>query len=47
VEKLLRDAGLEDCKSLNAPGLKEPTSTDKAWFEGDDPPHDETMGETQ
>ena len=44
VEKLLRNAGLEDCKSLHAPGLKEPTSTDKAWFEGDDPPHDETLG---
>ena len=27
VEQLLRDAGLEDCKPLTTPGVKEPTST--------------------
>lgn len=39
MEKLLRDAGLEDCKPLTTPGVKEPTSSVKAWFEGEDAPH--------
>ena len=45
VEKLLRDAGLEDCKALTTPGVKEPTSSVKAWFEGEDAPHGETVGD--
>ena len=34
VEKLLREAGLENCKSLNTPGVKESSElTCTAWFE--------------
>ena len=34
VEKLLREAGLEDCKSVSTPGVKEaPTTTSTTWFE--------------
>ena len=32
VEKLLKEAGLEDCKSLNTPGAKDPSDT-TAWFD--------------
>ena len=35
VEKLLKEAGLECCNALNTPGVKEPTSPEKAWFEGE------------
>ena len=35
VEKLLKEAGLECCNALNAPGVKEPTSPEKSWFEGE------------
>ena len=45
MEKLLRDAGLEDCKPLTTLGVKEPTSSDKAWFEGEDAPQGETIGD--
>ena len=38
VEKLLKDAGLENCKSVSTPGVKEATSSDRAWFEGEEPP---------
>ena len=41
----MRDAGLEDCKPLTTPGVKEPTSSDKAWFEGEDAPQVETVGD--
>ena len=30
VEKLLRDAGLEDCNALGTPGVKQPTDVDKS-----------------
>ena len=32
VEKLLKEAGLEDCKSLNTPGAKELTNPDDPFF---------------
>ena len=35
VEKLLKEAGMEGCKPLSTPGLKEPTNPEKAWFEGE------------
>jgi hypothetical protein len=35
VEKLLRDAGLENCNALNTPGIKEPANSEKSWFEGE------------
>ena len=45
VDKLLRDAGLEDCKPLTTPGVTEPTGTARAWFEGEDAPKGETVGD--
>ena len=30
VEKLMRDAGLEDCNALGTPGVKTPTDTNKS-----------------
>ena len=36
VEKLLRESGLETCKCLNTPGIKESrvlTERERAWFE--------------
>ena len=34
VETLLRDSGLENCKSLNTPGVEEPSGVaSAAWFE--------------
>ena len=34
VEKLLREAGLEDCKPVTTPGVKEPSAvTSTTWFE--------------
>ena len=34
VEKLLREAGLEDCKSVATPGVKESSATTSTtWFE--------------
>ena len=44
VEKLLRDAGLENCKPVTTPGVKEPTSTERAWFEGEDHQKDNWAG---
>jgi len=41
VEKLLRDSGLENCNALNTPGVKEPTNSEKSWFEGESTPHGE------
>ena len=41
VEKLLKEAGLECCKALNTPGMKEPTNTEKSWFEGEVAPCEE------
>jgi hypothetical protein len=38
VEKLLKEAGLEDCNALGTPGTKLPTDSAKAWFEGEDAP---------
>ena len=38
VEKLLKEAGLESCNALNTPGVKEPTSPEKSWFEGEATP---------
>jgi hypothetical protein len=35
VEKLLKEAGLENCNALNTPGVKEPSNPEKAWFEGE------------
>ena len=33
MEKLLREAGLEDCKSVTTPGVKEASATTStAWF---------------
>jgi len=41
VEKLLREAGLENCKSLSTPGVKESTDlTCDAWFEESGLPHE-------
>ena len=45
VEKLLRNAGLEDCKPLGTPGVKEPVSEGKAWFEAESAPDGEVDGE--
>ena len=45
VEKLLRDAGLEDCNALGTPGVKQPTDADKSWFEGESAPHGEVDGD--
>ena len=35
MEKLLKEEGLESCNALNTPGIKEPTSPEKSWFEGE------------
>ena len=40
VEKLLKEAGLECCNALNTPGIKEPTSPEKSWFEGETMPQE-------
>ena len=41
MEKLLRDSGLENCNALSTPGVKEPTNSEKSWFEGESTPHGE------
>ena len=47
VEKLLREAGLEDCKSLNTPGAKDPNDK-TSWFDQkpgtEEKPEEETGG---
>ena len=35
MEKLLRDAGLENCSASSTQGVKEPTNPEKSWFEGE------------
>ena len=45
VEKLLRQSGLENCKSLNTPGAKDPPrATSTAWFESEDLPEKGPLG---
>ena len=47
VEKLLREADMEDCKSLSTPGVKEATSTSEpAWLEQQLEEDDEDLHES-
>ena len=44
VEKLLRDAGMEDCKPITTPGVNGPKSSGAAWFEKQDDGEDVIEG---
>ena len=48
VEKLLREADMESCKSLITPGVKEVTSSSEAaWFEQQQEEDDEDLDESE